>query len=369
MKWTSVVLTTAWLLQAAYVPCAARESAILKGSEINPAQIKAGMYVNVTYASETGQTRTARGYIETVRKKALVVMYQWPRTIAYKDIITLRIVRSERHPIGAPAADFEGLVIGERFAVDLLDGSQVVGELKSRTSDELTLITSFGEAKVACSRVKALTPLTAEDIHGGEYWHPDPNRTRAFVFPTASVLPRGKGFYENYYILFNSVHYGVSDRMMVSSGFVPFSEAIVLSFGPKFQVYQNREKTAEAAVGAQVFVGTGDGESSALLVPYGVLSFGKSGKARLSIGTGGILERNGSAFLLNMSSDYRLNRRLKLMGEVFALLVEGERHILPIYGLRFFSEKLAFDLGFWNIPGEQDFMLFGTPFANFVFSF
>jgi hypothetical protein len=57
------------------------------------------------------------------------------------------------------------------------------------------------------------------------------------------------------------------------------------------------------------------------------------------------------------------------MGELFILSADSETHTLPIYGLRFFSEKLAFDLGFWNLPGEEDATFLGTPLASFVFQF
>ena len=262
------------------------------------------------------------------------------------------------------------LQIGDRFVIRLQDGGQIVGELKQETPDELTLTTSFGEVKIARSKVKELTRITARDIHGGEYWYPDPNQTRAFVFPTASTLASGKGFYENYYLLFHSVHVGLTDNAMFSAGVALFPEGgKILTVGPKLRVYQNRTKTIEAAVGAHLFVAAGDDEAGKAFIPYGALSLGRPNQGRLNIGAGGIAVEGESALFLNLSGDARLSRQVKAMGEVFLFSVDGETRAFPIYGLRFFSEKLAFDLGFWNIPDEKDLTPIGTPLVNFVFRF
>ncbi len=264
-------------------------------------------------------------------------------------------------------ADFQA---GNSFVIRLRDGGQIVGELRQETPDELVLITSFGEVTVARSKIKDMTRITVRDIHRGEYWPSDPNPTRAFVFPTASTLPGGKGFYENYYLLFHSVHLGWADNAMLSAGFALFPEGgKVLTVGPKFRVYQNRAKTVEAAVGGHLFVASGDGESGKAFFPYGVLSLGRPNQGRLNIGAGGVVVDGEKAFYLNLSGDARLTRRLKAMGEVFVLSIDGEPRAFPIYGLRFFSEKLAFDLGFWNLPGEDDLTAVGTPMVNFVFRF
>ena len=272
-------------------------------------------------------------------------------------------------PRPAPAALSNGLQIGDRFVVRLQDGGQIVGELKQETPDELTLIASFGEVKIARSKIKELTRITPRDIRKGEYWYPDPNQTRAFVFPTASTLPSGKGFYENYYLLFHSVHVGFTDNAMFSAGVALFPEGKILTVGPKLRVYQNPAKTVEAAVGGHLFIASGDDETGKAFIPYGVLSLGRPSQGRLNIGAGGIAVEGESAFFLNLSGDARLTRRVKAVGEVFVFSVDSETRAFPIYGLRFFSEKLAFDLGFWNIPDSKDLTAIGTPLVNFVFRF
>ena len=72
---------------------------------------------------------------------------------------------------------------------------------------------------------------------------------------------------------------------------------------------------------------------------------------------------------LTVSGSLRVSRRVKLMAEVFSVWDEDGSEVIPMYGLRFFSERLAFDLGFWNFPDEEDLLVVGTPMANFVFGF
>lgn len=258
---------------------------------------------------------------------------------------------------------------GSLVNVRLQDGSQFLGTLQSETPDALTVATSFGEVKIARSKIKELTRVDVKDVYKGEYWYPDPNQTRSFVFPTASTLPEKKGSYENYYLIFNSLHVGLSNNVMLSIGIAPLPEAAILTFGPKIRVYQNPTKTVEAAIGTHFFVASGDGESVAAIMPYGVLSLGRSSKGRFNIGAGGIAVENERAGFLNLSGDVRAAKQVKLMGELFVLSADDETEVFPIYGFRFFSERLSVDLGFWNYPGEEDLTPIGSPLVSFVFRF
>ena len=261
------------------------------------------------------------------------------------------------------------LKVGDTLTIKVRDGSQIVGRLVGETADQLTLTTSYGEVRIARAEIAEWARIEPEDIREGGYWFPDPNRTRSFVFPTASTLRQGAGLYENYYLFFNSVHFGVTDRAMLSGGIVPLPGAMILAFGPKLRIYQHPTKMVEAAVGAQWYLLSGDSDSETLFVPYGVLSLGRSDRSRLSVGGGSIRAEEEDLSLLTVSADLRLSKRVKLMGEVFSVRGDDESEVIPIYGLRFFSERLAFDLGFWNFPGEEDLLALGTPMANFVFGF
>jgi hypothetical protein len=255
------------------------------------------------------------------------------------------------------------------YIIKLRDGSQIIGALRHETADEITVGASFGETKIVRSNIKEMTRVEAKDVHKGEYWSPDPNQTRSLVFPTASTLPAKKLLFENYYLIFNSLHFGATDKVMFSLGIAPLPGAAIFTFGPKAKVYHNPSKTVEVAVGGHLFAVSDGSQSEAVVLPYGVVSFGNAGRGRFNVGGGGIDLHGESAYFVNMSGDVRVARGVKLMGEMFIFSADRRTRALPMYGARFFSEKLSCDVGFWNIPEEQDFTPLGTPMVSLTVRF
>jgi hypothetical protein len=190
-----------------------------------------------------------------------------------------------------------------------------------------------------------------------------------FLFPTASTLPRGGVSYKNYQIFLHDIQMGITDGITLSAGFMLVPGAGGVSLGPKIRIYRNADKRVEAAIGARFFGGTGEGESVGMLFPFGVVSLGASARGRLNLGAGGIVVDGRGVSFLSLGGEVRPARRLKLMGEMLVFRRCGKPTVFPTYGLRFLSERLAFDLGFCNILGEGDLTPIGTPMISAAFRF
>ena len=257
---------------------------------------------------------------------------------------------------------------GHDVHVSLHDGSLLIGKLSQETPDTLTLDTTIGQIKIGRIDIKTLDRVAAKEIRGG-YLAGDPMRTRAFVFPTAATLPKGQLVYENYYLFFNNLHLGVSDRATVSFGLTPLPDAALVSVGSKLQLWHSPSSGTAAAVGVNMIGFAGGDESGSVFLPHGVMSIWGSDRATLNLGGGAAISDDGTAGFFDVSGSLRLTDHVTAMGEMIITSADDERQVLPIYGLRFHNGKMAFDLGFWNIPDERDATLLGTPLASFVFRF
>jgi hypothetical protein len=89
----------------------------------------------------------------------------------------------------------------------------------------------------------------------------------------------------------------------------------------------------------------------------------------LNLGAGGIVVDGRGVSFLSLGGEVRPARRLKLMGEMLVFRRCGKPTVFPTYGLRFLSERLAFDLGFCNILGEGNLTPIGTPMISAAFRF
>jgi len=252
----------------------------------------------------------------------------------------------------------------------LKDGSTLMGHLVSRDSTGVRFETMGNVLTFPLARVAELTEVRAADMHGSEYWFPDPNRTRLFFAPTARMLRQGEGYYSNTYLLLQNFAVGSSPNFTMGGGFsiVPSSDFLadnVYYITPKVGLFQNDHDAV--AVGALVgFVPANDGHFGGIL--YGV---GTHGDENASV-TGGL----GYAFadgdftpapILMFGGTNRVSRRIALVTENYGYFHNGDGGVVFSYGIRIMGEKLSADLAFWNSKDAHVFP--GIPYVAFAVKF
>lgn len=126
-------------------------------------------------------------------------------------------------PLHAQEADsLERPAQQQRYRIETTDGTVLIGTLVSQTETEMTLNTEqLGEVTIERDSIKSMETLSPNRVRDGEYWFPNPQSTRYFFGTNALSIPRGEGYYQNTWILFNNVNYGVSDNVSIGAGTVP----------------------------------------------------------------------------------------------------------------------------------------------------
>lgn len=255
--------------------------------------------------------------------------------------------------------------IGETVRITTVDGNLFIGQIVNEDDQRIVLkVEGIGEIRVEKSNIRDLRIIDSKNVRDGAYWYENPQGTRYFFAPNALSLGEGKGYYQNVWIFFNNVNYGVTDHVSIGGGIVPL---FLLGVGetpawllPKvsFPVAENVHLAAGAMLGG--IIGSGSGGAGLL---YGSATFGDKNR-NLSAGLGyGYAGRDWSNTpLVNISGMYRTSRSLYLLGEVYFLPgIEGSG--AAIGGMRWSTERVAVDFGLGR-PLSLEGEFIGLPWVG-----
>lgn len=255
--------------------------------------------------------------------------------------------------------------------IEMLDGTILLGKIKSRSDGVIALTTLSGvEASVPLNQVREMTAISNTSIHKGEYWFENPNATRYLFGPSAFNLKKGEGYYQNTYLLLNSFNYGVTDYFSIGGGIELLtlfngSPAFVLT--PKVG-FQTGPKTSMG--GGILYANLGDiGDRSNFGIAYGVVTRGTVDK-NFTVGLGwGIIDNEFSSRpIITFSGMTRLSKKIALVSENW-IVPADIYYPLFSYGIRFFGEKMAVDLAFINNPDIASEVVIGIPYVDFMVKF
>lgn len=255
--------------------------------------------------------------------------------------------------------------------IEMLDGTVLLGSIKSRGEGVLSITTISGvEANVPLNQIKEMTTIDRASIHKGEYWFENPNATRYLFGPSAFNLKKGEGYYQNTYLLLNSFNYGVTNHFSIGGGIellTLFNGVPAFVLTPKFG-FQTGPKTALG--GGILYANLGDlGDRSNFGIAYGVITKGTVDK-NITVGLGwGVVDNEFSSRpIITFSGMTRLSKKMALVSENW-IVPAAIYYPLFSYGIRFFGEKMAIDLAFINNPDIASEIVIGIPYVDFMIKF
>jgi hypothetical protein len=236
----------------------------------------------------------------------------------------------------------------------LVDGTTLAGRVVARTDTSCTVVTAAGLTVVVPRR--SLTSWSGPEIPGpSRFGRADPGRTRLFLAPTGRTLARGEGYVGDYYVLFPVVGYGITDRFTLAGGMSAIPGLTIgqqlFYLAPKVSLV--RSPTFNLGVGALYMrllwssvVNAWGG------VGYGVATLGGE-DAALTLGLGWPFAAGGSTRdpWVMAGGEQRVSRGVKLLIEGWKF--PGSNDVPVVAGVRFVDVKVAVDLGFVRVFGED----------------
>jgi len=255
------------------------------------------------------------------------------------------------------------------------DGTTLIGRLVAETADSVRFESNGNVFTLARSQILDIRSIEPGQLKRGEYWFPDPNRTRLFFAPTGRMLAKGEGYFSDTYLLLITVAGGVTSNFTMGGGMSLFPSSNpqnnIFYLTPKIGLVDrpNFALATGALVGFAGFEGI-ESRDRSFGILYGTSTFG-SADHHLDVGVGwgyaGGTVSGDPAIMVGGAT--RVSRRVSLLTENY-FVPSVSSDALISYGFRFFGEKLSVDLAFGNAVGSNTTFLFpGVPYVAFAVKF
>lgn len=117
--------------------------------------------------------------------------------------------------------DMEITSVSGNVMIETVNGTSYYGEIISLEVGILTIrSTVLGAIRIQSNTVSKITLSGAYVSRRGGTWFANPNATRYFFAPSAIPLKKREGYFQNAYLLANSVNVGITDHITVGGGVV-----------------------------------------------------------------------------------------------------------------------------------------------------
>lgn len=235
------------------------------------------------------------------------------------------------------------------YRIETTQGAVFIGVLMEETDDAVVLrLEDENEVRIQRATIRSMRTMDPEQFRDGQYWHPNPQPTRYLFGPNALGVREGTGYYQNAWIFFNNVNYGVSNRVSIGAGTVPVflfgASAVPLWLLPKVSIptpQDNLHLAAGAVVGGVLGADGGVGVG----VFYGAATLGDEDQNL----TGGIGYGYADGSLapspfFNLSGMTRVSRSVYLISENYFFAGDEVNGLVSV-GIRYAPERFAVDFG------------------------
>lgn len=265
-------------------------------------------------------------------------------------------------PIYSVAQDAEQIIV----RIETRDGSVIQGELISESDSELVVrTTSSGDVTVQKSTIVRRIVLSSRAFRNGEYWYENPQSTRYFFVPNAMGLPKGRGYYQNIWLFFNNVNYGVTDNFSMGVGIVPMflfgvSETPIWIL-PKLSIPVVSDDFHIAA-GAMIGGVVGEGSFG---IFYGMTTYGnRDNNISLGLGYGYAGDEISNTPVVTVAGMYRFSKRWYFVTDNYFFPGASDGGLLN-FGMRWAAERVAVDFSLTRIlTTDEDLDYIGFPLVG-----
>jgi hypothetical protein len=259
------------------------------------------------------------------------------------------------------------------WVIDTEDGNSFMGSIIDQDSAKLILFTDvYGQVHIPVSQIKKKSELKQTDLVEGEHWFSNPHATRYFFGTDGYGLRKGEAYYQNTWILFNQVNYGITNHISIGGGLVPlflFAGAPTPVFiTPKVTVPLVKDKVNLCAGVLYAYV---LGEEFGFGITYAAITFGNRDN-NLTLGGGWAFADSEWANYptLTLSGMTRVGRKTYLLTENYYIgLSEDSSLGIISLGGRSVQRKLAVDYGLFFPVGADIGAFIAIPWLGIAVPF
>jgi hypothetical protein len=257
------------------------------------------------------------------------------------------------------------------YHITMKNGTSYIGTILEENDKELKILShEIGEVTLSKAFIESKKLISEERVSKGVYWFPNPNSTRNLFSPTGYGLKAGEGYYQNIYVFFNMLNFGLTDYFSIGFGteFLSLSHGVpLIIINPKFSFELN--ENFHLGIGSFLIGASIVAEYSIIGIHHGVLTYGNEDD-NISLGAGVISSGNEDLHsVFTISGMLRLSKGTALVSENWfgsSALEDISYSSLFSYAIRIMGESYSFDLGFINNSNISDTFILGIPYVDFI---
>ncbi len=254
------------------------------------------------------------------------------------------------------------------ISVDTRDGNNYIGKVIVETNDSLILLTDkLGLLRFGKSDVQTIRHLEKVNARTGEYWLSNPQSSRYFWAPNGYGLKKGESYYQNIWVMYNQVSFGLTDHFSLGGGIFPVfllgAEVVPVWLVPKFSLPLAKEKIN---LGTGAFLGSVIGENTGIFgLLYGTATFGSRDK-NMSIGMAyGFGDGEWMTKpVINLSTMIRMGPKSYFISENYLLPFGNQQTGIISLGGRSMIRKIGVDYSLWIPVGADIGSFIALPFLG-----
>lgn len=237
------------------------------------------------------------------------------------------------------------------YRIETKDGNTYTGTIVSEKDGMLVLKTEkLGDLHIPLADITMKKELKEVKLVGDTYWLPNPQSSRYFWAPNGYGLAKGEAYFQNIWVLYNQVSYGISNNFSIGAGMVPLflfsGTATPFWIVPKFSFPLQKDKFN---LGAGAFLGTVLGEDTGVFgLLYGTATIGSRDK-NFSFGMayGFIQDEWADIPVFNLSTMQRIGPKGYFISENYIISAEGETGAMLSAGGRSIIRRIGLDYSLW----------------------
>jgi len=242
----------------------------------------------------------------------------------------------------------------------LQNGGMFEGEvLEINESTFLINTLLLGEMRITKTDISSITYISADEVGqmkvSNRTGDINPQSSRYFFAPSGMQLKKGEGYYQNTWLIYNQVSYGVSDHMTIGMSMTPFGTGGTVKFGT--DISDNFHLSA----GGIAIIPFWDNEPVG--IGFANVTIGNERK-NISLGFGNAFSSSDNIPVLNIAAMLELNSHMWLMTENYFT----EDQAIVMVGFRKASRKrdTLWDFAVISIPQDQ---ITGIPWVSCTIPF
>jgi hypothetical protein len=250
-------------------------------------------------------------------------------------------------------------------------GNEFFGIIMEEEADYIILKTEeYGDLKIIKQDIVSRKEVDPAQMVGGEYWGENPQSSRYFWTPNGYGLKEGEGYYQNIWVLYNQVSYGITNNFSLSGGIIPLfffgGASSPVWIVPKVSIPIEKEKINMSAGAFMAYINDVGGFGLA----FSTITFGSRDRnVNMGMGWGYAGDSFAKGPVLSLAFMHRTGRNGYFISENYVFTGEETMALISLGGRRMI-QKVGLDFALYIPLVASEFSeLVVLPFLGITIPF